>query len=104
MLLNLLHLVAAGLAVFLIGVNVALLVQLEKYILSWFQFKIFGVTALLVYVCLSLVFGGVGLSRTVVGVIALVIDAAAVWRMWSSILTINGGTFPSLRQHEEGHP
>lgn len=97
MLLDYFRIATGGLALFLIGANVAFLAHLGYSLLQWFQFKIYATTLLLVYVATSVFFGGVGIDRTALAAIALVIDAIAIWRMWSSILTINGGTFPPVK-------
>lgn len=97
MFVNYLHIIGASIALFLVGVNIALIIHVRDSLLTWWQFKLAAVTLLLIYVALSLAFGGVGLSRTILGITALCIDAVAVWYMWTSILTINGGTFPPTK-------
>jgi hypothetical protein len=104
MLVNYLHILGAGIALFLVGINIALLIHVKDSILTWWQFKLAAVTLMLVYIATSLAFGGVGLGRTVFGIIALCIDAVAVWYMWNSILTINGGTFPPVKYRNDTYP
>lgn len=91
MLLDYLHIAAGGLALFLIGANLAFIMHLGENILSWFQFKILAVTSLLVYVALSLLIGGPGATRTTIAAFALIIDTVALYRLWANVIQMHNG-------------
>jgi hypothetical protein len=82
---NPLFLFGAGLALFLVGVNTAFLVNLGSELTRWFTFKILSFDLLLIYVCLSLAMGAPATWRAVIAVIALTTDVFALGWMWSSV-------------------
>lgn len=85
MLINLLHIATAGVALFLIGANIAFLAHLGSNLVPWFRFKVAAVTLLLIYVALSASFANPSLWRSGIAVAALLIDVWALWNMWRSI-------------------
>lgn len=91
MFLDYLHISAAGLAVFLIGANLAFMIHLGESIRSWFQFKILAIMMLLIYVVTSLVLDSPGLGNSIFAFIALMIDAVAVYRLWANVMVILSG-------------
>lgn len=82
----LLHIVIAGIALFLIGTNVAFLIHLSARLVPWFTFKIVAVTGLLVYVALSVLLGDPTWWRGLIGLAAVVTDSVAIYRMWTNII------------------
>ena len=86
-----LRIVTAGLALFLVGANVAFLLHLGESLVSWFNFKIAAATLLLVYVSLSVLVGGPPPWRISIALFALIIDAIAVYRLWANVLLLVGG-------------
>lgn len=103
----LLHIVVAGISLFLIGTNIAFLLHLSPRLMPWFTFKISAVTGLLVYVALSVLWGDPAWWRGVIGLAAVVIDTVAIYRMWTSIIEASKrgrvGLVPLLREREERH-
>ena len=97
--------ISAGMGIFLIGVNLAFLLNLGTELVRWFTVKIMAVTTLLVYVVLSMTYGNPAVWRAWIGLIAMVIDCAAVFWMWWSVTraTESGhvGLVPLLRSIEE---
>jgi len=85
------HIAVAGLGVFMIGANIAFMIHLGQRIFSWFQFKMFATTLLLIYVTLSVIVGGPPASRTSIAAVALVIDCLAIWRMYANMAAIKQG-------------
>lgn len=99
------HVVIAGLAVFLVGANVAFLAHLGSRFVPWFTIKIVAVTLLLVYVATSVVWGSPDWWRLVIGLVAVVVDIYAIYRMWASIADAAEaglvGPVPLFRQEVE---
>lgn len=91
MFLDYLHIAAGGLAIFLIGANLAFILHLGENVLSWFQFKILAVTVLLIYVALSVLIGGPGIGRTTVATFALLVDTVALYRLWANVIKLHNG-------------
>jgi hypothetical protein len=75
----------AGLALFLVGVNTAFLVNLGNNLTRWFTFKILAIDLMMIYVCLSLALGQPTTWRALIGVFALITDTFALVWMWSGI-------------------
>lgn len=104
----LLHIVIAGIALFLIGTNISFLLHLSPRLMPWFTFKIVAVTGLLTYVALSVLWGDPSWWRGIIGLVAVVIDMVAIYRMWTSIIEASRrghvGLVPLLRpEREERH-
>jgi len=97
------HVVIAGLAVFLVGANVAFLAHLGRRFVPWFTVKIVAVTLLLIYVATSVVWGTPDWWRLVIGLVAVIIDIYAIYRMWVSIADAaesgTVGLVPLFRDH-----
>ena len=75
-------------SVFLVGVNIAFLINLGSSLVRWFQFKIVAVTIMLSYIALSLTIGNPDAWRASIGVVAMLVDMAAVLWMWKSIVAM----------------
>jgi len=87
----------AGVALFLLGANVAFLVHVRNFV-RWFCLKVVAVALLLVYVATSaLCAERLGPGTVTVGLVAVVVDVAAMYRMWSAI-----DRAPYIRNPEEG--
>jgi len=82
---NPLFIFGAGLALFLVGVNTAFLVNLGSELTRWFTFKILSFDLLLIYVCLSLALGAPAVWRGVIAIVALTTDVFSLGWMWSSV-------------------
>jgi hypothetical protein len=98
---------AAGCGIFLIGVNLAFLLNLGNRLVPWFTFKIAAVTLLLIYVSLSLVYGNPATWRAVIGFIAMILDMVAVGWMWYSVTSMRSrgvvGLVPIFKSDEDAH-
>lgn len=103
MFLTYLHIAAGGLAIFLIGANLAFILHLGENVLSWFQFKLLAVTSLLVYVALSVLIGGPGIGRTTIAAVALLIDTIALYRLWSNVIKQVHGEIAIMRDDYTNH-
>lgn len=102
-------LLGAATALFLVGINLAFLLQLGSRLVPWFRFKIAAVTLIFGYVCLSFTYGGPAGPRVFVGWAALVLDMVAVFWMWFSIETTRErgviGLVPLIKaKGEKGDP
>ena len=84
-----LHIVIAGLALFLIGANVSFLLHLGARLVPWFRFKISAVTLLLSSVAASAIWGNPELPRLALSLGAVLVDVVALFRMWSSITDLS---------------
>lgn len=85
MLTDFLYVVGSGLALFLLGANLAFLWTLGTKLASWFIFKIMAWAFILGYMSLSLFYGDPGVYRASLGFVALFIDVFALSWMWWSI-------------------
>jgi len=85
---NLLAVAVAGLAVFEIGVNAAIIYRFWPE--PWLTAKIGAVSLLLLYVCLSVVFGSPG-WRVWVGAVAVGVDMMAVRGVWRALVMAHQG-------------
>lgn len=85
MLTDLLYVVGAALALFLVGANAAFLFNLGSQLTSWFTFKIVAIVMVLAYMSLSLFYGDPGAVRAGLGVAALALDLFALFWMWIGI-------------------
>src|SRR3982751_308254 len=77
---------SAAIAVFLVGVNAAFLLNLGNTLVLWFKFKIRAISLLLTYAALSFTLGQPDGWRAVIGLLAMLTDLVAVFWMWRSIL------------------
>lgn len=97
--------VIAGAGLFLIGVNMAFLLNLGNKLVRWFTFKIAAVTTMLLYMVLSLTYGNPTGARATVGLAAMLIDLIAVGWMWYSVTTLREkgviGLVPIFREDDE---
>jgi hypothetical protein len=84
-----LHIVIAGLALFLIGANGAFLLHLGSRLVPWFTIKIGAVTLLLAYVAASALWGDPQTLRLLLGFVAVAVDVYALYRMWASITDLS---------------
>lgn len=102
--LSVAHTVIAGMALFLIGCNLAFLLHLGSRLVTWFNIKIAAITLLLAYVGSSAVWGNPDEWRVALGFVGLAIDVYAMYRMWSSITDLSNrgviGLVPLIRPDE----
>lgn len=107
MLTVMLHLIVAGLCLFLVGANISFVAHLRSRVVPWFSFKISAVTLLLLYVASSVFLGHPTLWRLVLGFIATTLDTVALYRMWFSIAHMENekivGLVPLIKPREEPH-
>jgi hypothetical protein len=75
----------ACLALFLVGVNTAFLMNLGNALTRWFTFKILSVDLLMIYVSLSLALGTPATWRALIGICAMLVDIFALGWMWAGI-------------------
>ena len=99
------HIIVAGMCLFLIGANVAFLAHLRAQLMSWFNLKIVAVTVLLVYVSTSVFFGHPETCMLLLGLLATVLDSIALYKMWGSIIALKNqgiiGLVPLIRPRED---
>jgi len=77
-----LDIITAGLAAFLIGVNLAFIVEYWDGLTQWFSFKLGATTMLLLYVGLSVALGSPAQWRVAIGLGACIVDTMAIARVW----------------------
>lgn len=82
---NLLNLFVAGICVFLIGVNVAFVLELWGRLAGWFITKMLGITGLLTYVAFSVLFGNPTAWRVGIAFVAVAIDLLAFVWMYQAV-------------------
>lgn len=80
--IDLLRVTVSGLAVFLVGANIAFLVHLGPRMVRWFTLKVSAVILLLTYVASSVVWATSATWILALGLAAVTLDVVAVYRMW----------------------
>lgn len=80
-----LQIAAVILATFLVGVNLALLMEFWDGLASWFTLKVLAVMGLLVYVVLSAFLGDPSSWRMGVGIVACLLDVWAFYGVWNNL-------------------
>ena len=75
----------SGIALFLVGANIAFMANLGTRIVVWFRFKVAALTLLLTYVSFSMWVGQPAPWRLGIGMVALILDIFALFWMWHSI-------------------
>jgi len=75
----------AASAFFLIGANVALLVEFGRFFSSWWTLKLSAVMVLLAYVTASMIYGNPDEFRVGIGVAAVLIDVFAFIRVYRAV-------------------
>ena len=96
MLIDLLYVVGSGLAIFLLGANVAFVASLGRLLAPWFIVKLVAINLLMIYMCLSLFLGHPGTARAALGSVALCVDVVALGLMWYSIEKLRKGGVTGL--------
>lgn len=96
--------IIAAAGIFLLGVNLAFLLNLGSRLVRWFTFKITAVTAMLLYIVLSVTYGDPTVGRATIGFAAMCLDMLAVAWMWYSVSTLRDtgvrGLVPLIREDD----
>ena len=80
---SLLFLTIASVALFLIGVNAAVVYRFWPE--PWLVSKLVAVSGLLSYVALSVLYGNPATWRALIGAVAILVDCAAIGGIWHAL-------------------
>ncbi len=86
---NLLFLFVGGMCVFLIGINVAFLIELHRQLVGWFVAKLFAVTFMLAYTGLSVLVGDPATWRVCIAFAAVAVDLLAFTWMYGNVQALH---------------
>ncbi len=86
---NLLYIFIAGVCVFLLGINVAFVIELRRKLAGWFSLKLLGVSGLLAYTMLSVLVGNPSLWRACIAFGAVLVDLVAFVWMYSNVQALH---------------
>lgn len=104
---SLLYLFIAGVAVFLVGINLAFIAELHGKLAGWFTAKLLGVTGLLAYVGLSVLLGDPTFWRALIAFVSVAVDLVAFVWMYGAVQSLRQsgvtGLIPLARiEREDG--